>query len=73
MYGEEYLEDVDRELLDSLKKHGYRITAIRDGLLVVVIENPTGKQYVGFGEWVEEAIDSALPLEIRKVLYEGLA
>lgn len=63
------LEDVDKEVLDSLKKRGYKISAIYDGLQVW-IENPDTEAYVGFGESVEEAIDSALPLEIRKVLYD---
>lgn len=67
--GIEYLEDVDKEVLDSLKKRGYKISAIYDGLQVW-IENPDTEAYVGFGESVEEAIDSALPLEIRKVLYD---
>lgn len=67
--GIEYSEDVDKEVLDSLKKRGYKISAIYDGLQVW-IENPDTEAYVGFGESVEEAIDSALPLEIRKVLYD---
>lgn len=65
--GKEYLEDVDPEVIDSLKRRGFKISSIYDGLQVW-IENPeTGQGYVGFGESIEEAIDSALPLEVDEV------
>lgn len=66
--GSEYLDIIEPGSMEELKKRGYEITSICDGFQVWIRKIGTKEEdvkyeLIGFGESIEEAIDSALPFE----------
>lgn len=64
--GSEYLNIIEPNSMEELKKRGYEITSIEDGFQVRIRKIDSGEdanEIEGFGECIEEAIDNALPFE----------
>lgn len=64
--GSEYLDIIEPNSLEELKKRGYEITSIMDGFQVLIRKigaDERENEIEGFGECIEEAIDNALPFE----------
>lgn len=61
---EEELEhhDISPEYVEDLRKKGFEITDICDGVQVTIRRISDGEEYIEFsGECVEEAVDNAIP------------
>lgn len=61
---EEELEhhDISQEYVKGLRKKGFEITNICDGVEVTIRRISDGEEYIEFsGECVEEAVDNAIP------------
>lgn len=64
IYGSEFLEFINPDTLEEIKKKGFEISMIIDGFKVYLkkIGEDGGDEEEGFGEDVDEAVYNALPI-----------